>query len=122
MFGRKARKSTAEFLKDLKERTQTIQNIDKKDSEVAQKKQKYQSDKKFKASRITIGDQVLVMILAFEGKHKISDKVIDQPRPDIPVFKIRSESDVLNYRFTADESSHQQVKLILFSFELCVFL
>ena len=74
MFGRKPRlpidstfeniqvstttgKDTTEYLKDLKERIQTTQNIVKKHSEVAQKKQKFQFDKKAKASRITIGDQ-----------------------------------------------------------------
>lgn len=40
-------------------------------------------------------------ILAFEGKHKIADKfeediyeVIEQPRQEIPVFKIRSKNGV----------------------------
>ena len=38
-------------------------------------------------------------ILAFEGKHKLSDKweedpylVLDQPNPDIPVFTVQKES------------------------------
>ena len=111
MFGRKTRlptnstfeniqvsttagKDTVEYLNDLKERIQTTQNIVKKHSEVAQQKEKYQFDKKAKASRITIGDQVLVKILAFEGKHKISNKfeeelyeVVYQPTPDIPILK-----------------------------------
>ena len=41
----------------------------------------------------------MVKILAFDGKHKISDKfeedvytVVEQPRPDIPVFIVKSDS------------------------------
>ncbi len=60
-------------------------------------KQKSQFDRKAKASKIAVGDKVLVKILAFDGKHKIADRfekevyqVIDQPRPEIPVYRIRS--------------------------------
>ena len=46
-----------------------------------------------------MGDRVLVKIVAFEGKHKLSNKwedepyvVLRQPNPDIPVYVVRKES------------------------------
>ena len=46
--------------------------------------------------RIKVGDIVMVTRLAFEGKYKLEDRfeeeiyrVIEQPRPEIPVFMIR---------------------------------
>ena len=48
------------------------------------------------------GDKVLVKKLAFEGKHKIKDKfeadlfiMVEEPRPDIPVYRLRSEKNGL---------------------------
>ena len=45
-----------------------------------------------------IGDRVLVRNLGLKNKHKLSDRweedpyvVVDQPNPDIPVFKVRPE-------------------------------
>ena len=95
-------KDTNEYLKDLKDRIQTTQNIVKQHAEDAQKRQKKQFDKKAEASKISIGDYVLVKILAFEGKHKIADKfeeevyeVVDQSRPDIPVFRVKSPTGLV---------------------------
>ncbi len=75
----------------------TTQQLVKKHTEEHPKKQKGQFDKKAKASKISVGDKVLVKILAYEGKHKIADKfeedvyrVVEQPRHDMPVFKVRS--------------------------------
>ena len=98
---RTSTKDTKEYLDDLKQRIRATQEIVMKHTEKAQMKQKGQFDKKAKASKITVGDRVLVKILAFEGKHKIADKfedsiyeVIEQPRHDIPVFKVKSEEGV----------------------------
>ena len=62
----------------------------------AKTKQKYYYDIKARAAKVKPGDQVLVKILAFDGKHKIADKfeeelytVIDQNKEDIPVYKLR---------------------------------
>ena len=48
---------------------------------------------------LEIGDRVLVRRLAYDGKHKISDKfeeeifiVTEQPRADIPVYKVEGET------------------------------
>lgn len=118
MFGRKSRlpldcmfeaayvgssstKNTREYMDDLKKRMETTQKIVKQWTEESQKKQKIQFDKKAKAAKITVGDKVLVKILAFEGRHKIADKfeeevyqVTEQQKPEIPVFKIKSPSGV----------------------------
>ncbi|XP_053391952.1 uncharacterized protein LOC123557828 isoform X2 [Mercenaria mercenaria] len=89
--------SHIEYIENLKKRIKVTQEIVKKNIEKAKVKQKTGYDRKAKAVRIEIGDTVLVKILAFDGKHKISDKfekdaceVIDQPNKDIPVFIIKS--------------------------------
>ena len=99
MEGSYSSNDTKKYLEDLRDRIQTTQNIVKKYTKKAQVKQKEQFDKRAKASKIVVGDRVLVKILAFDGKHKISDKfeedvytVVEQPRPDIPVFIVKSDS------------------------------
>ncbi len=120
MFGRKAKlpidirfeaayscsgsattKATEEYIEDLRDRMAAAQRIAKQHSEDSQRKQKRYFDKKARASQISVGDTVLVKILAYEGKHKIADKfeedlyhVMEQLRSDIPVFKIRSVKGV----------------------------
>ncbi|XP_060594144.1 uncharacterized protein LOC132748508 [Ruditapes philippinarum] len=90
-------KSVNEYIEDLKTRMASTREIVKEFNDKARAKQKEQYDIKAKAARINIGDTVLVKILRYEGKHKIADKfeeevyeVIDQPIPDVPVFKLRS--------------------------------
>ena len=92
-----ASKNTKDYIHDLKNRMQDTQRVVKEHSDKARMKQKVQFDKKAKASKLSLGDKVLVKILAFEGKHKIADKfeedvyeVIEQQRPDIQVFRVRS--------------------------------
>jgi hypothetical protein len=91
--------NTNDYIEELKERMEKTQQIVKKHLEKAKIKQKEYYDKRAKAVKISIGDKVLVKKLAFEGKHKIQDKfeddiytVVEQSRPDIPVFKVRSDS------------------------------
>jgi len=114
MFGRKPRlpidatfekirdqtvsKETDDYIKELKERMDTTRKIVQIHTEKAKTKQKKGYDKKAKAVKISVGDKVLVKRLAFDGKHKIEDKyenevyeVVQQPRDDIPVFKVRNE-------------------------------
>ncbi|XP_060568065.1 zinc finger protein 652-B-like [Ruditapes philippinarum] len=87
-----------DYIKELKERMEMKNQIVKDISDKARLKQKKYFDKKAKAATISVGDKVLVKILKFDGKHKIADKfeeelykVTEQPRHDIPVFKVRSE-------------------------------
>ena len=69
--------------------------------EKSQQKQKTNFDNKARAALISVGDKVLVRILAHEGKHKISDTfedstftVISQKDTDITVFTVKSEDGV----------------------------
>ncbi len=55
--------------------------------------------KKVRAARLAVVDNVLVKILAHEGKHKLADKfggdiyvVMKQRNTDIPVFEVRSQN------------------------------
>jgi transposase InsO family protein len=63
--------------------------------------QKKQYDKKARAATLAEGDRILVKILAFTGRHKISDKweakpyiVLRKPNPDIPVFDVQREDGI----------------------------
>jgi hypothetical protein len=82
----------------LKARLQSAKDIVDSYTSRARLKQKSNYDKKAKAANIEIGDSVLVKSLAFDGKHKLSDRfedepyrVTDQPNSDVPVFKVRSK-------------------------------
>ena len=91
-------KTTEEYIQDLQERMSTTHEIVQQHTERSKDKQKTYYDRKSKEVNISVGDKVLVKQLAFDGKHKIADRfepdtyiVVEQPRPDIPVFKVRSE-------------------------------
>ena len=92
-------KATNEYIVDLQERMAATHEIVMKHTEKSKEKQKKYYDKKTKAVQFSIGDRVLVKRLAFDGKHKLADKfepetyiVIAQNRPDIPVFRVKSET------------------------------
>ena len=51
---------TKKYLEDLRDRIQTTQNIVKKYTEKAQVRQKEKFNKRAKASKIAVGDRVLV--------------------------------------------------------------
>ena len=92
-------KTTREFVADLKDRLEKTRQVVEQHTDKAKRKQKRYYDRKATAVKLAIGDKVLVKRVAFDGKHKISDRfedetyvVIDQPRTEIPVFKIRSKS------------------------------
>ena len=57
-------------------------------------------DLKVREATLQGGDRVLIRRMAFKGKHKLADRwdkdpyvVIGIPNKDIPVFKVRKESD-----------------------------
>ena len=89
MFGRKPRlaldvtlglvsetetKEYGEYVNDLKSSLEQAYKICQDNSNKARSNQKKQYDKKIKGATVEVGDRVLVKILAFTGKHKISDK------------------------------------------------
>lgn len=114
MFGRKPRlpidslfdtpvnevssQTTRDYIEQLKKRMKETQEVVHKVMEKARLKMKEEYDKKAKATKICVGDKVLVKIFKFEGKHKIEDKykdvtytVIGQPNEHIPVYDVRSK-------------------------------
>ncbi|XP_048251763.1 uncharacterized protein LOC124124353 [Haliotis rufescens] len=114
MFGREARlpidlafgieinkdkQTLTSYVKALKTRLEQSYKIATSASREAQKKQKTGYDVKARGATVQSGDRVLVKILAFEGKHKLSDKweedpyiVLSQPNLGIPVFVVKKEN------------------------------
>ncbi|XP_053400898.1 uncharacterized protein LOC128557552 [Mercenaria mercenaria] len=90
-------KTTTEYVEQLQQRLQTSRELVNRFSNNSRQRQKKHYDKKAKASKIQVGDNVLVKILAFEGRHKIADRfeeelyvVTEQPNPEIPVFEVKN--------------------------------
>ena len=146
MFGRKPRlpidamfsearedaqlnKNTEEYIEDLRNKIKKTREIAETFMAKAKKKQKYYYDQKLKGNSLDIGDQVLVKILAREGKHKIADKfeeelytVIEKPR-GLPVYVVKgNETDRIrklhrnhlfpvNYRVEKDDKGEEEEKL-----------
>lgn len=114
MFGRKPRlpidtafenarkeeiqnKTAQDYLIDLKHRMEKTKRIVEDHVEKSKTKQKKYYNRSVKSANINVGDKVLVRRVAFEGKHKIQDKfeddiysVVEQPRSDIPVYRVKS--------------------------------
>lgn len=93
--------TTSEYIEQLKKRLESSREIVNRFTSLSRERQKDQYDKKAKASKINVGDTVLVKILAYEGRHKIADKfeeqpytVTGQPNLDIPVFEVRSSDGI----------------------------
>ena len=113
MFGRKPRlpidaafesvqqetnqnRTTLEYVKDLQDRIATTRKIVEQRVEKSKGKQRKYYDRKARPVHISVGDKVLGRKTAFDGKHEIADRfeeneytVVDQPREDIPVFKVK---------------------------------
>jgi hypothetical protein len=90
--------TTTEYIENLKQRLESSREIVMKHANTARQRQKKLYDRKAKATKIQVGDNVLVKILAFEGRHKIADRfeeepyvVINQPNLDSPVFEVKAQ-------------------------------
>jgi len=86
----------------------------------AQQKQKYQYDRKQRGAVVFSGDRVLVKIVAFDGKHKISDKwetdvyiVRGQPNQEVPVYVVEKENGEGSTRTLHRNLLWKQLLLIL---------
>ena len=93
-------KNQTSYVTDLKQRLQEAYKAATKASGDAQHRQKCLYDLKIRGATLQPGDRVLVRILAFEGKHKLSNRwhedayiVEAQPNSDVPVYIIHKESD-----------------------------
>ena len=89
-----------EYATKLKERLKKGYEQAVKHSDKARQKQKTVYDQRVRSAALESGDRVLVKKLAFEGKHKIDDRwenpvyiVVDQPNPDITVYRVCQEED-----------------------------
>lgn len=97
--GRGFREHTA-YVTDLRKRLQMAFETARRAADEARRKQKSAYDLKTRSAVLHPGDRVLVRILAFDGKHKLSDKWEDKayivearPNPEIPVYVVYLESD-----------------------------
>lgn len=86
------------YVEELRQRLQRAYEIASANVSKIQSRQKGQYDKKVRGSTVKVGDRVLVKIVAFDGRHKLSNKweeepytVVDQPDMNIPVFVVRKE-------------------------------
>lgn len=93
------RQPSTKYVQELRERLAKAYQLAEEAAKKARDKQKQTYDTKVRGANILVGDKVLVRIVAFDGKHKLSNKweeepydVIDQPNKDIPVFTVQRES------------------------------
>lgn len=87
------------YVSDLKNRLEKAHELALKATKTAQEEQKTCYDKRVRGNNIEVGDRVLVKILAFDGKHKLSNEweehpyiIPSKPNPDIPVFIVQKEN------------------------------
>ena len=96
VFGlRKAVKGSS-YIKDLRDRLNHAYHLATEASKRSQQKQKEGYDTRVRRATITVGDRVLVKIVAFKEKHKLADKwaqepykVLGQPNSYIPEFTVQ---------------------------------
>ena len=115
MFGRKPRLTIAatlglvgtnpqesnysDYMERLRERVDKAYQIANEAAKSSQAKQKLYYDKKQRGAVVRPDDRVLVKIVAFDGKHKISDRwepdvyvVKDKPNLEVPVYILGKEN------------------------------
>ena len=88
---------------DMKQRLQEAYKAAVKASGDAQHRQKCLYDLKMHRATLQPGDRVLVRILAFRGKHKLSNRMFSrhedvyiieaQPNSDVPAYLVHKEPD-----------------------------
>lgn len=87
-----------DYVLGLKERIAVAYDLASRASRSAQASQKSHYDKKQRGAVVRPQDRVLVKIVAFDGKHKISDRwehdiyvVQEQPNQEVPVYIVKRE-------------------------------
>jgi len=88
----------SEYIEKLKTRLDHAYNLASNAAKSSQQKQKLNYDKRERGAVVRTGDRVLVKIVAYDGKHKISDRwesdvyvIQDQPNQEVPVYIVRKE-------------------------------
>jgi len=92
-------RTVLQYTKALQERLRKAYELAVSKSQLSQAHQKTQYDRKARAAVLEKGDRILVKIVAFDGRHKLSDKweddvyvILDQPNPSIPVYTVGKEN------------------------------
>ena len=87
------------YVQDMRERLRQSYQLASEAAKKSGKRQKTYYDIKSRNSFLHTGDRVLVKIVAFDGKHKLSNKweedvyiVLDQPNQSIPVYIVEKEN------------------------------
>ena len=87
------------YVQDMRERLRHSYQLASEAAKKSGKRQKKYYDIKSRNSFLHVGDRVLVKIVAFDGKHKLSNKweeevyiVLDQPNESIPVYVVGKEN------------------------------
>jgi hypothetical protein len=86
----------------LREKLRKSYKLASETAKLSQQRQKsnYMYDLKARGAVLEIGDQVLVKVIAFDGRNKLADKweepylVISQPNEEIPVDKVQRQDGV----------------------------
>ena len=98
-IGSSGSKSLTSYVGNLKKRLKEAYNIATTRISKSQEKQKESYDSKVRGGVPLVGDRVLVKIVAFDGRHKLSNVwedepyvIMDQPNVGIPVFKVKKEN------------------------------
>ncbi|XP_060073436.1 uncharacterized protein LOC132553223 [Ylistrum balloti] len=91
-------RSMTTYVDSLKDRLSKAYELASAYSQRRKIRQKDVYDSKVRGAVLAIGDRVLVKVVAFDGKHKLSDKweehpyvVMNQPNPDVPVYEVKRE-------------------------------
>ena len=94
-------KSLPTYITELWEKLHESYQKATEEADKARAGQKLSYDRRARAGLLEVGDRVLVKILAFEGKHKLSNKWEDRPyvvlehsNPEIPVYVVRREDGI----------------------------
>jgi len=92
------KKDYTKYVEDLRNRLRKSYEIATAKSRASQRHQKDNYDHRIRGAIVQPRDQVLVRVVAFDGKHKIADRwesdlyiVVDQPNLYVPVYVVKKE-------------------------------
>lgn len=101
IFGisRDGKQITSKYISDLKKRMETAYKMAETTANKARQQQKEHYDKRTRDMKLQEGDQVLVKIVSYDGRHKLEDRredepyvIIGQKDPNIPVYDVKRQS------------------------------
>ncbi len=90
----------SKYVKELRDRLKQSYELAHKAANEARRRQKKYYDVKSRNYFVQTGDRVLVKIVAFDGKHKLSDKweedvyvIVSKPNDSIPVYVVQNRME-----------------------------